>query len=172
MGQDKALLPLGCGTLIEQLAMRVAEVAGNVALVGAPDRYRHLSFDRLSDGRPGMGPLAGIEAALESGRGTLNLIVACDMPALETDWLRRLLLRAKQSEALCVVGCDVNGIHPTCAVYRSNCLPLLREALDAGHLKLLDFVAGLSPVTVESDSPIWNINTAEEWKRFQDAQFS
>src|SRR5437762_8761701 len=69
MGRDKALLPLDSGLLIEKLAAMVAAVVGTVALIGEPERYKHLGLECLPDLRPGMGPLAGIEAALESGRG-------------------------------------------------------------------------------------------------------
>src|SRR4051794_11037884 len=90
MGCDKALLPLKSGLLIQEVTAKVTAAAGTVALVGEPERYRDLGLDCLPDLRSGMGPLAGIEAALESGRGELNLIVACDMPSLDTDWLCRL----------------------------------------------------------------------------------
>jgi molybdenum cofactor guanylyltransferase len=69
MGRDKALLPLKSGLLIHELAGKVADASGTAALIGEPARYRHLEIDCLADLRPGMGPLAGIETALESGRG-------------------------------------------------------------------------------------------------------
>ena len=87
MGRDKALLPLRSDPLVKRIASEVAEAAGSVALVGEPQRYRHLGFTCLPDLSPGAGPLGGIETALESGRGEWNLIVACDMPDLERNWL-------------------------------------------------------------------------------------
>lgn len=170
MGRDKALLPLSSGLLIEEVAARVANAAGSVALIGAPERYNHLGFDCLPDLRPGMGPLAGIEAALESGRGDLNLIVACDMPSLETDWLSCLLRKAQETHALCVASRDASGIvHPLCAVYRSGCLPVIRRALDAGRLKLLEAIGELGASTLQIGSTVWNINTPQEWAQWEHA---
>jgi len=170
MGRDKALLPLKSGFLIQEVTAMVAGAAGTAALIGEPERYRHLGLDCLRDLRHGMGPLAGIEAALESGRGELNLIVACDMPGLETDWLRRLLLNARESDALCVASSERSGVvHPLCAVYRSNCLPAVRRALDAGRLRLLDLLHELDATTLETGSPVWNINTPQQWAAWEQA---
>jgi molybdopterin-guanine dinucleotide biosynthesis protein A len=164
MGCDKALLPLKSGLLIQEVTAKVAAAAGTVALVGEPERYRDLGLDCLPDLRSGMGPLAGIEAALESGRGELNLIVACDMPSLDTDWLCRLLLKARESDALCVASRERSGsVHPLCAVYRSNCLPAVRKVLDAGRLRLLDLLSELGATTLEISTAVWNINTPQQW---------
>ena len=129
MGRDKALLPLSSRLLIEDIAAKVAAATGSVALIGAPERYKHVGLECLPDLRPGMGPLAGIETALLSGRGELNLIVACDMPSLEADWLYRLMREARETDAHCVTTRDGSGIvHPLCAVYRSGCLPVIRRS--------------------------------------------
>jgi molybdopterin-guanine dinucleotide biosynthesis protein A len=170
MGRDKALLPLKSGLLIQEVAAKVAAAAGTAALIGEPERYRHLGLDCLPDLRSGMGPLAGIEAALESGRGDLNLIVACDMPSLERDWLCRLLLRARETDTLCVASGERSGVvHPLCAVYRSNCLPAVRGALDAGRLRLLDLLHDLGAARLEISTPVWNINTPQEWAAWEQA---
>ena len=169
MGRDKALLPLKSGLLIDEVAGKVADACGTVALIGEPERYRHLGIDCLADLRPRMGPLAGIETALESGRGELNLIVACDMPGLDTDWLRRLLRKARESQALCVASAERGGIvHPLCAVYRANCLPLVRKALNAGQLRVLDVLRQLGVATLEI-SAMSNINTPQQWAAYKQA---
>ncbi len=164
MGRDKALLPWNSRLLIEDMAGTVAAAAGNVALVGESTRYKHLGIDSFRDLRPGLGPLAGIEAALESGRGEFNLILACDMPGVEIGWLSRLLLEAEESGAPCLATRDSGGkVHPLCAVYRSECLPAVQSALDRGRLKLLDLLKDLGAATLETRQTISNINTPEEW---------
>jgi molybdopterin-guanine dinucleotide biosynthesis protein A len=102
-----------------------------------------------------------------SGRGDLNLIVACDMPLLESAWLRELLHVANQTNARCVVSLDSAGnLHPLCAVYRSDCLPAVQRALDENRLKLRDLVRELDAVTVEIGQPILNVNTPQDWDLF------
>ncbi|MGI9072499.1 MAG: molybdenum cofactor guanylyltransferase [Bryobacteraceae bacterium] len=170
MGCDKALLPLRSGLLSEEIAAKVSAAAGTVALVGEPERYRHLGLVCLADLRPGMGPLGGIEAALQSGRGEWNLIVACDMPGLETELLLRLLQTARETDALCVASSERSGIaHPLCAVYRSGCLRVVREALNAGRSRLMDLLRELDAITVEVSNAVWNINTPQQWVAWEQA---
>jgi molybdopterin-guanine dinucleotide biosynthesis protein A len=168
MGRDKARLSTASGLLLENVAARVLEAAGSVALVGQPERYADLPFDRLADARPGLGPLAGLEAALASRRGDLNLVLACDMPDLPLPWLERLLATARESEDLCVIARDSAGrLHPLCGVYKTACLPLVREALDEGRLRLLDLVANLRAAEIAVPGTIGNLNTPEQWAGWQ-----
>jgi molybdenum cofactor guanylyltransferase len=168
MGRDKAFLSWRSRFMVQHVADQVASCVGNVALIGHPERYRALGIDCFADLRPGLGPLAGVEAALESQRGGLNLIVGCDMPDLETACLFKLLERAEMNNAQCVAARDENGlIHPLCAVYSSSCLPAIRGALDAGRLKLLDVLEQLGAITLEIGQQISNLNTPEEWTAWQ-----
>lgn len=171
MGQDKALLSSGSHPLVTHVAQMVAEAAGKVALVGHPDRYRQLGFECLGDRQPNLGPLAGIEAALDSSRGDLNLIVACDMPGLNVSLLRNLLSRSAETQHLCVAARDAAGIvHPLCAVYRAACLPLVQRALEARRLKLLNIIEELSATYLDVDDVLWNVNTPEEWDAWRKQQ--
>jgi molybdopterin-guanine dinucleotide biosynthesis protein A len=168
MGQDKALLPWNSHALVEEVAARVRDVAGNVALVGAPERYAKLGFECLPDLREGMGPLAGIEAALASGRAEVNLITACDLPGIESEWLWALMRAATESGALCTVLRDSEGfLHPLCGVYRGGCLPIVRRLLDRNRLKVLEAIRELGASTVDIDAPLANVNTREEWAAWQ-----
>jgi molybdopterin-guanine dinucleotide biosynthesis protein A len=164
MGRDKALLGGDSHPLIQEVAARVAVVAENVVLVGAPERYGGLGFDCLPDLRPGCGPLGGIEAALAAGRAEYNLIAGCDMPGIRSAWLRTLLSASKETGGLCVAARDTTGrIHPLCAVYRAGCLPVVRAALETGRLKLLALMEDLNAITIDIGGKLWNLNTPQEW---------
>jgi len=166
MGQDKALLPWRNRTLVENIATKVRDAAGNVSLVGNPERYGAVPMHCLADRRPGLGPLSGIETALLSNCAELNLIVACDLLFLETDCLKSLIQTAIDGSSKCVVARDKAGqLHPLCGVYRSNCLSIVQRALDSGRLKLMEIIQELGAQHVDVKTPIWNVNTPEEWQR-------
>jgi len=168
MGRDKALLRVGSASLVEHVALEVRAAAGSVALVGAPERYSALGFDCLPDLRTGFGPLAGIEAALGSRRGEWNLIVACDMPRLDSALLKQLLRDAEEHEAMCTVTRDAGGaIHPLCAVYRTSCAPVVWKALDTGRLRLMDVIRELAASIFEAEIILPNVNTPSEWEECQ-----
>lgn len=163
MGRDKARLPIGAGLLLEEIAAKVAHAASRVTLVGPPERYGDLPFECLADLRPHLGPLAGLETALAAGYGELNLITGCDMPDLAPEWLEEMIFTASRSNALCVVTKDAAGkIHPLCAVYRSECLPLVRRALDRAQLRLLELLKELRAVEMQTAAVIANLNTPQQ----------
>ncbi len=165
MGRDKARLPFKTHLLVEEVAARVGSVSQSVALVGGSQRYRDLSFDFLYDLRPGSGPLAGIETALASGRGELNLIVACDMPDVRVEWLQRLVATATELGSNCVVCRDSTGsIHPLCGIWRRACLSRVSSALDRRRLRARDLVEELGAAYLPVDQSIDNLNTPAEWQ--------
>ena len=168
MGQDKALLLWHSRHLVEKVAATVAAVTGTVTLVGQPERYRNLKIPCLPDGRHGLGPLAGIEAVLETGQGEWNLIIGCDMPGISIAVLRCLLDKAGQTSALCVAAQDITGqIHPLCAVYHRRCLPAVKQSLDTGRLKLMNVLEDLQAEHILVQTKLENINTPEDWLRWQ-----
>lgn len=168
MGRDKARLPVRSHLLVEDVAAKVAKIAGNVMLVGDPVKYSDLPFECIPDLHPGFGPLAGIEAALAAAKAELNLITACDLPGLAPQWLECLLAAARGSSRLCLAAEDPDGtVHPLCAVYRSACLPLVQDALSAGRLKALHLLDTLDVLTVKIPAPLQNVNTPEDWRLWQ-----
>jgi len=168
MGRDKAMLSWRSRPLVESVVEAVKSAARNVTLIGAPERYAHLGHRVLADLRPGMGPLGGIHTALKTQSGELNLIVACDMPGLSGTLLTNLLRAATQNNALCTVTRDGGGgIHPLCAVYRTECLSFIEDALKERRLRLLDLVRDLRAVSMYWDGNVSNVNTPVEWERWQ-----
>ncbi len=173
MGRDKALLRWNNGSLVEQLAKPVKEAAGSVAIIGDPSRYAQLGFDCFPDVRSGLGPLAGLETALETRRGDLNLVLACDMPGVDTAWLRRLIDQADECKAPCVATRDASGVvHPLCAVYRSDCLPIIQRALDEGKLRLQDLLVEVGAIMADTAQILSNVNTPEEWTAWRRREYT
>src|SRR5260370_39824741 len=91
MGRDKALLPYGSATLAAHIATQIRDAAGNVTILGPPDRYAHLGFPILADAIPDCGPLRGLYTPLRENTADWNLLVACDLPRITAAFLRELL---------------------------------------------------------------------------------
>jgi len=169
MGRDKARLPLHGKTLLEHVAAAVAEAAGSVTLVGAPERYQDLGFRILPDSHPGWGPLAAIHTALTDSPADWNLIVACDMPLISAAFLQSLLAAAESSGADCLIPSGSSGRpEPLCAVYHSRCRDAVGAALDRNVRKVTDGLAGLriAPWIVPESRCFRNVNTPEEWAHY------
>jgi molybdopterin-guanine dinucleotide biosynthesis protein A len=170
MGRDKALLPFRGGILAGQVAAVVARAAGSVALIGDPQKYGHLGYQVLPDRCPGAGPAGGIESALSYTTADWNLVLACDMPAMKTEFLHGLMEAAERLGVDALIPAGPSGRpEPLCAVYHRRCGAVLRLALEAGVRKVTRALDGLNVLTWTVDDAGWfeNLNTPEEWSAYQ-----
>lgn len=166
MGKDKAFLPVDGRTLLEAAAERVREACGSVTIVGPPEVYGRFGFETLPDRTAGQGPLGGIETALAAGGADWSLVVACDMPNLTVDLLRRLVSATEGAQADCVVAVSPGGrIEPLCAVYGHGCLAAVQRALAAGQRKVAKVLDELQVVhfPLENQEEVVNLNTPQDW---------
>jgi molybdenum cofactor guanylyltransferase len=143
MGRDKALLEIAREPLIERTVRLAASVASHVRVVGGAARLAGRGFEILSDEIPNAGPLAGIATALNATSHDWNLILACDLPYLTSDWLAYLVERATATRLDAVVPKSANGYEPLCAMYRKSCVVAAQMGVDRGDLRVQDFVVEL-----------------------------
>ena len=165
MGRDKALLPIDGATMVERIATQVRAAAGNVTLIGSPEKYGHLGFPVMADEVEKCGPLGGLYTALRLGIAEWNLLVACDMPHVNETFLSELLEAAEASDADCLVP-EIDGkIDPLCAVYHRRLLGATESAISRKLFKMQDFISTLrtSYWPVADSRPLVNVNTPAEW---------
>ena len=168
MGQDKALLSFTPhAPLVSHIAGLVGQAAGSAILLGPAAKYGSLGFECWEDLRAGQGPLAGLETALFRTASPYNLIVACDLPGVQSSTLTELLDQAIRQNAPCTLLRDVTGrVHPLCGVYHPICLSHIQSALDAGDRKVMNVVKHLVPAYFDVPFELANINSPEDWRRF------
>jgi molybdenum cofactor guanylyltransferase len=166
MGSDKALLPFKGITLVEHVAAQVYQIAGNVTLVGDPERYSNLSYPVIRDIYPARGPLSGIHTALAASQEEWNLIVACDMPEVTAEFLTRMIRRAERGKADAVIPAGPSGLpEPLCAAYSRRAFDVIARALERDIRKVMDGLIGLEIDLwrVPDSRQFHNLNTAAEW---------
>jgi molybdopterin-guanine dinucleotide biosynthesis protein A len=166
MGRDKARLPWRSITLVQWIATQVHEAVGNATLVGGPERYSDLGIPAIGETYPGCGPLSAIEAALRHSPFDLNLVVACDMPLLESPALRELTAAALVAGAdVCAAVNAAGGLEPLCAVYDHRILPAILRALVQGRFRVRDLLAQLTVNTWRASDPrmVTNANCPSDW---------
>jgi molybdenum cofactor guanylyltransferase len=163
MGVDKAMLAFRGETLIQHAAEIVGEAAGNVTIIGPPERYAWLGLQVIPDERPGFGPLGGVVTALSISEAEWALVVGCDLPNIDAGLLRRLIALTT-ADSHCIVPESPNGLEPLCAVWHRSALPQLRCALAAERLKMKMVVRELNARIYPVADPrlFRNINTPED----------
>ncbi len=160
MGQDKLPLKVGDATLLDRVHRTLASCCEDVLVVGGVGHA--LDGARcISDLRPGrQGPLAGIEAGLLAARYQHVFVAAGDMPSLTSNFVEYLL--DLLSEQVPAVVPDFGGaIHPLCAAYGREVLPLVSAALDRGVRSVRGLLKGLLGVRYAKE---------EELRRFGDLE--
>jgi len=172
MGKDKAFLELGGRTLLSRALELAESLTETVAIVGNGSNFFPLGRV-IDDIYPGQGPLAGIHAALTASDSALNLMLALDIPFIETDFLRYLLSEASRSSAVVTVPKTKDHWHPLCAVYRQEFAITADEALRRGKNKIDPLFAKVETRVINQDemrrlnffdSMLRNLNTPEDWK--------
>ncbi len=137
MGSDKGLLGLGGRPLVLWTVERLRPLVAEVVLVGAPERYGHLGLPVLADREANRGPLGGLATALAATEYDWNLVLACDLPYLETRFLEFLLELAGVADADAVVPETQGHWQPLCAAYHRRCLPAFERVLAGGHPRIV-----------------------------------
>jgi molybdopterin-guanine dinucleotide biosynthesis protein A len=176
MGEDKALIRLGGGRLLDVAVAALRPVAGRVVLAcGSEPRYTSLGFDLALDAEPDVGPLAGLLAGLEAADTEWVVVLACDLPRASSEVVGRLLERAAEKELdVCLLELE-RGTQPLYGVYRRRCAHAVHAAIEAGQRRMVSFhdrTVGGRPLRVgslrldelgpEVPNPGVNLNTPEE----------
>ena len=159
MGRDKALLPLPDGRLLwqRQLAVLQALEPAELFLSGPPRQGFPPDVPLLADHTPGLGPLAGIAAALGAMRSSLLVVLAVDMPAMTTDCLRGLLRSCREGQGTVPRRTATGFYEPLAAVYPQACLPPATAQLAAPDRSLQSFVRAAGPLVKP-----WDILVSDE----------
>ncbi len=178
MGQDKALLPIGGRLAIERVLDRVLPLSDDVTIItNVPGKYHHLGYRLVGDVYPGKGSLGGIYTAIHAAQYLHCVVVACDMPFLNTHLLRYLAGLAPGFDV--VVPCIQEFPETMHAVYGKGCLEPIKSRLLADQLKIIGFFEDVGVRYVERDDvsrfdPTFrsfiNINTPTDWERVRAMQ--
>jgi len=174
MGANKALLDIGGKPLIQVLIGRILPVTDRILISSNDcDSYRFLDFPVVPDRFPDNGPLAGFHSAMLRHVCSLYIVLACDLPNLQTRFLEKLVSMAEGFDAAIPCTRD-HVIHPLCAVYRRTCLPSIENALKRGANKVIETFLSDHSLAVRffgpdegefDDAELANINTPEDLRR-------
>lgn len=170
-GGDKGLLPLGDGTLMDQVLARITPQVGAVALNanGDPARLAQFGLPVLPDSVAGfVGPLAGVLAGLDwaAAQGADTVVsVAADTPFFPCDLVARLVLAGEGMAAPLVLARTLDGRQPTFGLWPIALRDDLRAALEGGLRKVVlwsDRHGGREALFDDPGAPFFNVNTPED----------
>ena len=164
MGTDKALLPWRGSTLVRYLAGELDFFSEKLLSAQQPSLLPGADWRLVPDLRPGCGPLGALESVLSAMRSDAALCVACDLPFFTRE-LGQAMLRAFREGADCLICRDETGrVHPVCAIYRRQALPVVTGQLQAGDFRMMHLLANLKTDHFSvAAAQMQNANTPEIW---------
>ena len=161
MGQNKALIRLGCATVIEHTLRQMQSVTTNLLLItNTPSLYRNLGVPIYTDLVPNMGALGGIYTGLTHADNPVVLCVACDMPLLQPRLLSYLTKILGEDDAAVPYVETLDSLSPKfqtlSAVYSKKCLSAITQMFVEGELRIHALYNRISVRVVPPS----------EWRRF------
>jgi len=178
LGTDKSLLELEGKSLLARTVHKLAVIGDDIVVVtNKPENYEHLALAVrfVPDEQPAAGALMGVYSGLRAAVHGSALAVACDMPFLNVELLRFMLLRSASYDV--VVPRLGEYLEPLHAIYSRRCLPFMEALLLEGRKRFTAFFDDVKVRYVEADEisrfdPLGlsfvNVNSPADWQRAQE----
>jgi molybdopterin-guanine dinucleotide biosynthesis protein A len=138
-GRPKGLLRAPDGrSIVERWRDLATQLDLRAVLVGDARAYTQLEMDSVGDEVAGAGPLAGLVGLLRARPAEQVIAVACDMPFVTADLLRRLAFTERDAPDAPILAPRRGGRYePLFARYdRARVLPLAERQLAGGDRSL------------------------------------
>ncbi len=170
MGKNKAFLEVGGIPIIQRIFSVFEELFKEILIItNQRELFTDLNAKIYNDLIPDRGALGGLYTGLFYSSFRYSFCVACDMPFLKGSLINFLLNKVEDYDA--VVPRTEDGLQPLHALYSKDCLSPIKELIDHGGLKIIDFyekarVRVIDEVEFRSLDPdrdsFLNVNTPEE----------
>ncbi|MBI2906104.1 MAG: molybdenum cofactor guanylyltransferase [Chloroflexi bacterium] len=140
LGRDKLREVIGEKSVIQRVLEAVAPVSSEIIVVTADRELALPSYPAarlVHDIHPGKGSLGGIYSGIVMSTRYHSLVVAGDMPFLNTALLRHMVAASGSFDVVLPKVDDY--VEPLHAVYSKDCLPAIEDLLRQDNLRILDF---------------------------------
>ena len=167
-------------TVVRRLLDELARAGIDEVILSAndPAPYEHLGLTVVPDLRPGLGPLAGIEAALTWSRRQDKpfdavVFVPCDLPGITAAEISTLIEAFRGGEAQIFVAETGKGFcQALCCVVHNDVLPDIAARIDRGLRGVRAAWRSLDAAAVHFDDEavFANINTPDDLDRWKTSE--
>ncbi|MBV8898547.1 MAG: molybdenum cofactor guanylyltransferase [Verrucomicrobia bacterium] len=176
MGVDKALLPAPGSRASSQPVplwrrqLQTLQALGPAEIfISGPQRPGFPATVRcVADRLPSRGPLGGLAACLDQVTTPWLLLLAIDLPFMETEFLARLIGACTPGRGAVPRG--PTRYEPLAAVYPRAAAQIANAALDAGQLRLQRFVDDLARAALVEPYPLraGDLRLFQNWNTIHD----
>ncbi len=173
MGRDKAFILVDGVPILRRIYDIFEKLFDEIIIVtNQEDSYQSYRSEKVKIVRDliaDQGALGGLYTGLFYASHIYSFCVACDMPFLNESIIRYLIAQTDGYEA--IVPRTEDGLQPLHAIYSKKCLKPIKELMDMGRYKIIDFYPMINIKIVEESEFIHldrkrksflNINTPQD----------
>lgn len=168
MGKDKSMLLVNNKPMIEHIFEQIRPYFSQVLISSNEQKkYAFLGADVIPDKVPDQGPLMGILSCLEVSSHNLNFVVACDVPVINHDFIRKMMREAQMYDGVIPVK-EKSKYEPLFGIYRKSMITPIRDTLKTDSRKIIDACSKCKIKYLEIDDAEWyrNLNTMDEYNKY------
>ncbi len=139
-GENKALFPVRGVPMVERIIDVLKRYTEELFIVISTRDFFSSDFNGkiIRDEFPGLGPLAGLHAALKASSTEQVLLAACDMPFLNANFVAHLVSLGKDHPM--VVPYGPKGPEPLLSIYPKSLLGDIEKRLMTKRLSMMDLI--------------------------------
>lgn len=170
MGQNKAFIQIGGQPIIHRIHSLFQKLFKEIIIVtNQKELFFDLNVKIYEDLIPNRGALIGLYTGLFFSSYQYSFCVASDMPFLNERVIRYLISQIDDEDVILPKTND--GFQPLHAIYSKKCKDAIKQIIDDGKNKILDFYPFVKVKIIEEDQfknldpelkSFININTPEE----------
>jgi molybdopterin-guanine dinucleotide biosynthesis protein A len=174
LGREKALESIGRQRLIDRVMRSLKEVCQEILIITSQVQYKKIESENIDakiivDLYPGKSAIGGIYTGLLNTSTFYNLVVACDMPFLNTQVLKYMIDNAPGYDV--VIPKINDNVEPLHAIYSANCIPIIGQLLNENKLAVSEIIKSVKTkyITVSEITELdpgmvsfFNINTPDD----------
>lgn len=169
MQRDKAALEYHGQSQLHWTFHLLSHVCAATFVSVRPDQREEptrAGLPQIVDRQPGIGPIAGISAALQAHPKAAWLVAACDLPFLDETTLRHLAARRDPKKLATAYRSAYDNLpEPLCAIWEPQAREPVLAYLAAGKSCPRKFLINADTLLLDLPDPraLNNINTADEF---------
>jgi molybdopterin-guanine dinucleotide biosynthesis protein A len=169
MQRDKLALEYGGQTQLQRAMSLLEPLVERVFVSVRADQRddpQRAAYPLIADLQPDLGPIGGIHAALRAHPAAAWLVLACDLPFLDSATLQQLIAAREPRRLATAFRSSHDGKpEPLCAIYEPQSIQAIEAWLAAGGQCPRGFLAQADVALLRLRAPraLDNINTAAEY---------
>ena len=162
MGSNKALLNLNGKYIISHVIDVLSPFCDEIIIsTNNSHLYSKFNFKCIADEKKNIGPIGGIYTLLNNSVYQDNIILSCDIPFVEKEFIKYLLDNYNGETAL-IPQHDNGKAEPLCAVYNKSILKYVNQQIANSDFKLMNLLS-------KSNA---NFLSVDEWEYYTEKLFS